>query len=51
MGNEETGEDRKYRHHRALRVQMTELAMSTKKLSAKQAHLDHQIRRLEKHFF
>jgi len=48
MGTEEMGEDRKYRHHRALRVQMTELAMSTKKLSAKQAHLDHQIRRLEK---
>ena len=29
-------------------MQMTELGKSTKKLSAKQAHLDHQIRRLEK---
>jgi len=29
-------------------MQMTELGMSTKKLAAKQAHLDHQIRRIEK---
>ncbi|GFG38047.1 hypothetical protein Cfor_02330 [Coptotermes formosanus] len=48
LGNEEKDEDRKYRHQRALRMQITELDMSTKKISANQAHLDHQVRRLEK---
>jgi peptidoglycan hydrolase CwlO-like protein len=34
-------EDRKYRHHRGLRVQLAE------KLSADEAHLNHRVRRLE----
>jgi predicted nucleic acid-binding Zn-ribbon protein len=41
-------DDRKYRHHRVLRVQVAELETSAKKLSANQARLDHQVRRLEK---
>ncbi|PNF30891.1 hypothetical protein B7P43_G06173 [Cryptotermes secundus] len=48
LGNEETEKDGKYRHHRVLRMQMAELDMSAKKLSANQVHLDHQVRRLEK---
>ena len=40
--------DKRYRHHRILRIQVAELDSSAKKLSAAQAHLDHQVRRLEK---
>ena len=40
--------DKRYRHHRVLRMQVAELDASAKKLSAAQAHLDHQVRRIEK---
>ncbi|KAJ4438817.1 hypothetical protein ANN_14769 [Periplaneta americana] len=41
-------DDRKYRHHRVLRMQVAQLDASSKKLSTGQAHLEHQVRRLEK---
>jgi chromosome segregation ATPase len=48
LGSAETERDGKYRHHKVLRMQMAELDLSARKLSANQAHLQHQVRRLEK---
>jgi chromosome segregation ATPase len=48
LGSEEAENNGKYRHHRVIRMEMAELDMSARKLSANQAHLDHQVRRLEK---
>ncbi|PSN54485.1 Protein scabrous, partial [Blattella germanica] len=47
LGDDKTN-DKKYRHHRVLRMQVAELGASARRLSSAQAHSQHQLRRLEK---